>query len=82
MTPYLSVDHTGFQVYMLKRYYPYNAHVIQWAYIVLDYDLSIKQITVAILDNQTGKIVSKSIDLATWKVESNMRCRYANFLLL
>lgn len=88
LPPHLLAIHSIFNVSMLKRYCPDNSHVIWWDSIVLDLDLSFGNEPIAILNRNTRKLRSKSINKvkvhwrnclieeATWQIKIDMCHRY------
>ena len=90
LPPRLSSVHPVFHVSMLRRYIPDETHVISYDSVELGPDLTFEEEPIAILDRQVRRLRSKdipsvkvqwrhrSVDEATWELESDMRARYPN----
>ncbi|CAN4115708.1 unnamed protein product [Withania somnifera] len=88
LPPILSAVHPVFHVSILRRYMPDESHVIREDSVRLDENLSFVEEPVRILAKEVRKLRSReipvvkvpwshrSIEEATWEIESEVRKRY------
>ena len=61
MPPGFSVVHPVFHVSMLKRYHGDGNYINRWDSVLLDENLSYEEESVAILDREIRKLISREI---------------------
>ena len=88
LPPSMSSVHEVFHVFMLQKYTPYSAHVVDWGEIEVDTDGTFEEGPVCIMDNRDQvfrrKIVRlvrvlwqhRGMEEATWEHEDTMRATY------
>ena len=88
LPPSMSSVHKVFHVYMLRRYTPDPAHVVDWGEIEVDIDGTFKEGPVRIMDSRdqvlrrkTMRLVKvlwkhRGVEEATWECEDTMRATY------
>ena len=84
----LSGVHKVFHVFMLRKYTPDPAHVVNWGELVIDADGTFEEGPVHIMDSREQVLRRKTVRLvkvlwkhrgveeATWEHEDTMRTRY------
>ena len=91
LPPSMSGVHEVFHVFMLRKYTPDPAYVVDWGQIEVDTDVTFKEGLVCILDSRDKVLRHKTVRLvlvlwhhygveeSTWEREDTMRVTYPEF---